>query len=137
MATDGQVDRITKAFSDAQNLLENFVSSTDNLNAISDFAEKTAQTLQSGNKVISCGNGGSMCDAMHFAEELTGRFRNDRISLPARKPDVRRRLPGCGPANENAVDSVLVAEPEQERPKIRLGEVGGTRADHAPLLLFR
>jgi D-sedoheptulose 7-phosphate isomerase len=39
--------------------------------------------IQQGHKIISCGNGGSMCDAMHFAEELSGRFRNDRKALPA------------------------------------------------------
>src|SRR5438270_6217146 len=41
------------------------------------------ESLKNGGKVISCGNGGSMCDAMHFAEELSGRFRNDRKALPA------------------------------------------------------
>jgi D-sedoheptulose 7-phosphate isomerase len=39
--------------------------------------------VASGNKIISCGNGGSMSDAMHFAEELTGRFRNNRKSIAA------------------------------------------------------
>ena len=39
--------------------------------------------LKAGNKIISCGNGGSMCDAMHFAEELSGRFRNNRRGLAA------------------------------------------------------
>lgn len=42
-----------------------------------------AQSLKRGGKIISCGNGGSMCDAMHFAEELTGRYRNDRPSMAA------------------------------------------------------
>lgn len=39
--------------------------------------------FRSGGRVLACGNGGSACDAMHFAEELTGRFRNDREPLPA------------------------------------------------------
>jgi D-sedoheptulose 7-phosphate isomerase len=39
--------------------------------------------LANGKKIISCGNGGSMCDAMHFAEELSGRYRNDRKALAA------------------------------------------------------
>lgn len=42
-----------------------------------------ADSINNGGKIISCGNGGSMCDAMHFAEELTGRFRNDRKALAA------------------------------------------------------
>ena len=40
-------------------------------------------SLQDNGKIISCGNGGSMCDAMHFAEELSGRYRNNRKSLAA------------------------------------------------------
>jgi D-sedoheptulose 7-phosphate isomerase len=39
--------------------------------------------FQQGGKVMSCGNGGSMCDAMHFAEELSGKFRTERQALPA------------------------------------------------------
>ncbi len=42
-----------------------------------------AETFKNGGKVLSCGNGGSMSDAMHFAEELTGRYRLDRPALPA------------------------------------------------------
>jgi D-sedoheptulose 7-phosphate isomerase len=41
------------------------------------------KALQGGHKIISCGNGGSMCDAMHFAEELTGQFRNSRRPIAA------------------------------------------------------
>ena len=42
-----------------------------------------AETFRQGGKVYACGNGGSMCDAMHFAEELTGRYRDDRPGYPA------------------------------------------------------
>ena len=42
-----------------------------------------AQAFKSGNKLIIAGNGGSLCDAMHFAEELTGQFRKRRQALPA------------------------------------------------------
>ena len=47
------------------------------------MASIMADSLRNGGKVISCGNGGSLCDATHFAEELTGRFRKDRRPLPA------------------------------------------------------
>jgi D-sedoheptulose 7-phosphate isomerase len=47
------------------------------------FVAACAATLRSGGKLLACGNGGSMCDAMHFAEEWTGRFRKDRAALPA------------------------------------------------------
>ena len=46
-------------------------------------AEIMSKALKAGNKIISCGNGGSMCDAMHFAEELSGRYRDNRKSLAA------------------------------------------------------
>ena len=42
-----------------------------------------AQSLRAGGRIITCGNGGSMCDAMHLAEELSGRFRRDRPALAA------------------------------------------------------
>ena len=53
---------------------------------IASFEEATnllVKTFQNNGRVYSCGNGGSMCDSMHFAEELTGRFRKDRAPLPA------------------------------------------------------
>lgn len=50
---------------------------------IAQAAATMVKAIQNGNKIISCGNGGSHCDAMHFAEELTGRYRNNRMSLPA------------------------------------------------------
>lgn len=46
-------------------------------------AQLLVEALGSEHKILSCGNGGSMCDAMHFAEELTGRYRDDRMALPA------------------------------------------------------
>ena len=63
---------IQSSFKTAQSVLDSFISSPENLEAINDFAHRIASTIQSGGKIISCGNGGSMCDAMHFAEELTG-----------------------------------------------------------------
>lgn len=53
------------------------------LAAIARAAALLVETFQQGGKVYSCGNGGSMCDAMHFAEELSGRFREDRAALGA------------------------------------------------------
>jgi D-sedoheptulose 7-phosphate isomerase len=42
-----------------------------------------AESFKAGGRVFSCGNGGSMCDAMHFAEEMSGRYRDDRKGMPA------------------------------------------------------
>lgn len=70
-------------FRHAQKVLEDFVSDHRNLELIAEAGEMLVESFRKGGKVLSCGNGGSLCDAMHFAEELTGRFRNDRKALPA------------------------------------------------------
>lgn len=63
--------------------LKAFLAEAGNFAAIENAARLIAQGFARGGKVIAFGNGGSMCDAMHFAEELTGRFRRDRKALPA------------------------------------------------------
>jgi D-sedoheptulose 7-phosphate isomerase len=62
----------------AQETLDQFLNNGKNISAIADAARMISDAISGGGKTISCGNGGSMCDAMHFAEELTGRFRSDR-----------------------------------------------------------
>ena len=74
---------IQSSFETARSVLDEFIASEKNLENVYQFALRITQTIQKGGKVMSCGNGGSMCDAMHFAEELTGRFHQDRKSLPA------------------------------------------------------
>ena len=54
-----------------------------NLDNIRKAASVLVRCIGAGGKIISCGNGGSMSDAMHFAEELSGRFRDDRPSISA------------------------------------------------------
>jgi D-sedoheptulose 7-phosphate isomerase len=54
-----------------------------NLARIATVGDLMAAAINAGHKVLACGNGGSLCDAMHFCEELTGRFRADRRPLPA------------------------------------------------------
>ncbi len=63
--------------------LNNFLQSGDSIQSIERAAQDMSGAIKAGNKIISCGNGGSHCDAMHFAEELSGKFRNDRMALPA------------------------------------------------------
>ncbi len=74
---------IENNFKEAQHILELFLSDAKNIESIEKAGNVLSASFKNGNKVISCGNGGSMCDAMHFAEELSGRFRNDRKALPA------------------------------------------------------
>lgn len=67
---------------EAAEILQTFISD-DNIRKIKAAGDLMVKAIKSGNKIISCGNGGSMSDAMHFAEELSGRFRDDRKALPA------------------------------------------------------
>jgi D-sedoheptulose 7-phosphate isomerase len=69
-------------FDEASKILEQF-NTPDNMHLIEKAGEMMVQAIQNGNKIISCGNGGSLCDAMHFAEELSGRYRENRKAMPA------------------------------------------------------
>lgn len=77
------IDLIRQELTEAQAVLNAFLANPDNLAAIEQAATLMADALKSGHKIISCGNGGSHCDAMHFAEELSGRYRENRRSLAA------------------------------------------------------
>lgn len=77
------IDRIRSHFSEAADVLQRFQADPANIVAVERAAAFMSYCLKQGAKIISCGNGGSMCDAMHFAEELTGRFRGDRPPIAA------------------------------------------------------
>ena len=74
---------IKNSLAEARRTMEKFVNDPATEEAIEKSACLIGDALQKGGKVITCGNGGSLCDATHFAEELTGRFRNNRRPLPA------------------------------------------------------
>ncbi len=76
-------NEIIKELEEAQKVLNDFISSPSAIESIENVANLMANALKNGNKIISCGNGGSHCDAMHFAEELSGRYRENRKSLAA------------------------------------------------------
>lgn len=83
METSETPDPIAASFHAATNTLAAFIESPDGLSGVRRFADAALEALRQERKLLSCGNGGSMCDAMHFAEEWTGRFRKDRTALPA------------------------------------------------------
>lgn len=60
-----------------------FLSNDENFKNIEKAGAIMVESIHKGGKILSCGNGGSLCDAMHFAEELTGRYRDNRKALPA------------------------------------------------------
>ena len=76
-------DPIRAALEESARVLTAFLGDARALENVGKFARAAAGTLKGGGLLMACGNGGSMCDAMHFAEEWTGRFRRDRAALPA------------------------------------------------------
>lgn len=75
-------DLIRSELTEAAQVLNTFLSDDKNLQDIESAAKMIADSFKQGGKVLSCGNGGSHCDAMHFAEELTGRYRENRPGYP-------------------------------------------------------
>lgn len=77
------IDHVSAALTEARQALDILIRNGESLRHIATAGERLAAALSSGARVFSCGNGGSMCDAIHFAEELSGRYRDDRLGLPA------------------------------------------------------
>ncbi|OAN18746.1 phosphoheptose isomerase [Photobacterium jeanii] len=75
-------DLIRAELTEAADVLNSFLSDEKNMADIEAAAKLLAESFKQGGKVLSCGNGGSHCDAMHFAEELTGRYRENRPGYP-------------------------------------------------------
>ncbi|GAL12662.1 phosphoheptose isomerase 1 [Vibrio astriarenae] len=71
-------DLIKSELTEAADVLNKFLNDDHNIAQIEAAAKMIADSFKQGGKVLSCGNGGSHCDAMHFAEELTGRYRENR-----------------------------------------------------------
>jgi D-sedoheptulose 7-phosphate isomerase len=76
-------EQLKNDFNEARKVLNQFIESEENFEKLEKAGKMLVSAIKAGKKIISCGNGGSMCDAMHFAEELSGRFRDDRPALPA------------------------------------------------------
>ena len=152
---------IKNHFEQAKEILDLF-STEQNMQKISDAIEILSASLNQGGKVISCGNGGSMCDAMHFAEELSGRFRDDRKGLAAlsisdpshiscvandygyeyvfsrfvesvgNKDDVLLGISTSG-NSENVIKAVKTAKEKGIKTIVLTGKTGGKLADLADL----
>ena len=82
MSTRGD-DWAMDAINGARTALAAFAGDRAAVERIGIVAESLVECFESGGKALICGNGGSSADAMHFAEELTGRFRKERPALPA------------------------------------------------------
>ncbi|MFM2334000.1 MAG: hypothetical protein RIS91_3 [Bacteroidota bacterium] len=75
--------RILSHFHEALQTLQQFMDDAEQMNNIDRAAQAMLHAIKDDGKILSCGNGGSHCDAMHFAEELTGRYRNHRPGIAA------------------------------------------------------
>lgn len=75
------IDRIRLNFTES---IQTKINSADSiLNIIAEASEEIVQALLEGHKILSCGNGGSACDALHFSSEMLNRFKQERPGLPA------------------------------------------------------
>ena len=74
---------ITQSLQESQQVLADFLANPAKIESIEKAADVLVNALKNGNKILSCGNGGSHCDAMHFAEELSGRYRENRPAFAA------------------------------------------------------
>jgi D-sedoheptulose 7-phosphate isomerase len=74
---------ILDSLEEGKSVLDTFVQDAKNGETLHKMSEILTEALKNGGQILSCGNGGSSCDSMHFAEELTGRYRGDRKALPA------------------------------------------------------
>lgn len=77
------LEHVKASLAAAHEALQELRANDAALSAVVNAGELIGNVFKAGGRVYSCGNGGSMCDAMHFAEELSGRFRDDRPGLPA------------------------------------------------------
>lgn len=74
---------ILNELNQAAETLAGFLSDPNTISRIETAASTLSSAVKAGGKIVSCGNGGSHCDAMHFAEELTGKYRDARKAIPA------------------------------------------------------
>ena len=77
------IDKIIEAIKESRDGLNSLLKNNDLINNVQIASDLIGKTISNNSRIFSCGNGGSMCDAMHFSEELSGRFRENRKGLPS------------------------------------------------------
>lgn len=77
------IEHVRNALNESHAALERLMANPATLGRIAQAGQLLADALGGSSRVFSCGNGGSMCDSIHFAEELSGRYRQNRKGLPA------------------------------------------------------
>ena len=108
--------QIVDHFLEAQSVLKEFIDNEGNFEKIRRAGDIMMESLYNGGKIMACGNGGSMCDAMHFAEEMTGRFRMDKAPMAAMALSDASHISCVG--NDYGFDHIF------SRPVTSLGQSG-------------
>ncbi len=157
-------DIILQELTQARNVLNDFINQTDCIVSIQNAANLIVDRIHNGGKIISCGNGGSMCDAMHFAEELTGRYRENRKPIPAlaisdsshlscvsndfgydqvfsrylealgKKGDVLLVISSSG-NSKNAIEAIITAKKNGIKTIVLTGKGGGRMAEIGDIVI--
>ncbi len=157
-------DIILQELTQASNVLNDFMNQPDCTVSIENAANLIVDVIHNGGKIISCGNGGSMCDAMHFAEELTGRYRENRKPIPAlaisdsshlscvsndfgydqvfsryvealgKKGDVLLAISSTG-NSENAIEAISTAKKKGVKTIVLTGKGGGRMAEIGDIVI--
>ena len=76
-------EKIIQAIQESRDGMDSLIENKEIINNIKKASDLIVKTISNNSRIFSCGNGGSMCDAMHFSEELSGRFRANRKGLPS------------------------------------------------------
>ena len=160
----GNKDIILKELTQARDALNDFMNQPDCTVSIENAANLIVDAIHNGGKIISCGNGGSMCDAMHFAEELTGRYRENRKPIPAlaisdsshlscvsndfgydqvfsryiealgKKGDVLLAISSSG-NSKNAIEAIISAKKNDMKTIVLTGKGGGRMAEIGDIVI--
>ena len=125
-------DLIRNELNEAAETLANFLKDDANIHAIQRAAVLLADSFKAGGKVLSCGNGGSHCDAMHFAEELTGRYRENRPGYPAIAISDVSHISCVGNA-ANVIKAIAAAREKGMKVITLTGKDGGKMAGTADI----
>ena len=120
-------DKIKAELTEAADVLNKFLSDENNIKLIQKAALLISESFKQGGKVLSCGNGGSHCDAMHFAEELTGRYRENRPGYPAIAISDVSHLSTSG-NSKNVLNAIEAAKVKGMKVIAMTGKDGGKMA---------
>ena len=132
-------EKIKAELTEAADVLNKFLADENNIKLIQKAALLISESFKQGGKVLSCGNGGSHCDAMHFAEELTGRYRENRpdfgyeyvfsryVEAVGQKGDVLFGLSTSG-NSKNVLNAIDAAKAKGMKVIAMTGKDGGKMA---------